>query len=134
MISRKTEIAFIVFTFFVMILWEVYVNFFASQTAIRFITQYQVDKLLHALGGAFIVVIVNILFGQTRFYTLLSVIIAVSIFWEALEFLFDPQVAYFFGKSKVLWFEDSVGDLTAAIIGAWACRRFFYPVTRRQRG
>ena len=126
MISKKTEIAFIVFAFFVMISWEVYVNFFASQATIRFITQYQIDKLVHALGGAFIVVIVNILFGQTRFYTLLSVIIAVSIFWEALEFLFDPQVAYFFDKNKVLWLEDSVGDLAAAVVGALVFRKLFY--------
>ena len=84
MISKKTEIAFIVFAFFVMISWEVYVNFFASQATIRFITQYQIDKLVHALGGAFIVVIVNILFGQTRFAVAFSVIIAVSVFFEAL--------------------------------------------------
>lgn len=119
MISRKTELIFLVFAFCSMLLWEIYVNFFASQAAIRFITQYQIDKLIHALGGAFIVVVVNMFFGQTRFYTLLSVIIAVSIFWEAFELLLDPQVAYFFSKSKVLWFEDSVGDLVAAVVGAW---------------
>ena len=126
MISKKTEIAFIVFAFFVMISWEVYVNFFASQATIRFITQYQIDKLVHALGGAFIVVIVNILFGQTRFAVAFSVIIAVSVFWEALELLLDPQVAYFFGKSKVLWLEDSVGDLAAAVVGALVFRKLFY--------
>lgn len=126
MISRKTELIFLVSAFCFMLLWELYVNFFASQTAIRFITQYQLDKLLHALGGAFIVVIASIFFGQTRFVSMLFIIVAVSIVWEALELLLDPQVVYFFGKSKVLWFEDSVGDFVAAAIGAWACRRFFY--------
>jgi len=46
----------------------------------------------------------------------------VTVGWEALEFLFDPNTRRFFQEFPTLWFLDSLGDIIAAFLAAYVYR------------
>lgn len=113
---------FLAAAFLSMLLWEVYVEFFASREAIRIITEYHVDKIFHLVGGAFVVGFLFLMFRFRQLGAFIAFVIAVSILWEAAEFLFDPKTIIFFEKSREAWIVDSAGDLAFSLAGGifWA--------------
>lgn len=118
---------FLIIVFASMAAWEIYVDFFASRAAIVIITIYQLDKLAHLAGGAFIAGFVLLIFDQSRTRTIFLATTIGALLWEAFELVLDPKVIYFFEKERNLWLQDSSGDLAAGLLGA----ALFYILWRR---
>ena len=117
--KRKYILAvFLAIAFVSMAAWEIYVDFFASRAAIVIITIYQLDKLAHLAGGAFIAGFVLLILDQSRARTILLATVIGALLWEAFELVLDPKVIYLFEKERSLWLQDSLGDLAAGLLGA----------------
>lgn len=126
--QKRLLALFIVLAVLAMGAWEMYVDFYASRAAIIFITAYQLDKVAHLLGGAFVVASILFARGKSTLATVLIVTMAVALLWETFELFYDPKVAYFFEKERSLWFKDFSGDIVAGLVGAV----LFFIVWRRK--
>ncbi|MFC1594899.1 hypothetical protein ACFL3E_00540 [Patescibacteria group bacterium] len=114
----SAQLRFLISALFVMALWIFFVEYMASTEAIRFITKYNIDKLFHFIGGAFLASLLFWILGRQKLLFLILYIIVISILWEVAELLLDPLTVVFFEKSKELWLRDSMLDAVAASVGA----------------
>ena len=117
--KRKYFLAlFLAVLFMAMAVWEIYVDYYASREAIRIITTFQLDKVAHLVGGAFIVGLVLLVYPEAHALGVFLITIVGALSWEIFELVFDSKVAYFFAKERELWLRDFSGDLAAGILGA----------------
>ncbi len=83
------------------------------------------DFVMHALGGAWIAIVVHSFIPRSGFSALITIVLVVGGLWEALEFFIS---APFFGVGEVrltdpIWQLDTIFDLSMDIMGAvllWA--------------
>lgn len=102
-------------------LWAflVYVRFFAPREQLLFIVRYQIDKLAHLTGGVFLALVWERLFGCVRLRPFLALIAIITVGWEIHEFFFDQPTIDFYARTPDLWRLDTMGDITAAFLGAY---------------
>lgn len=112
----RKEILFLVLAFIFMLAWIVYIQFIASDAMIEVLTLYRIDKALHFIGGAFVAGSL-LAGGLENRKTGWLILLAVTILWEMLELLIDPQVIYFFANHPDLWLRDSIWDIIFAAFG-----------------
>lgn len=112
-------------------LWAfvVYIRFFATPAQLLWIGLTGIDKLAHLAGGLFIALGFEWWFPRTRLGQLASLIVAVAVGWEGLEFFFDVETQYFYYNSQDLWRLDTIGDLLAAFLGGYGYWVFFWKRT-----
>ena len=122
--SRKALVFFVITGVILLIVWEIYVGWYAPKSHITLIIHYNLDKLMHVVGGAVITAILGLIMGPRRFVSLIIIVIFVSVAWEGAELLFDRLTQEFYRKSIGLWLEDTAGDAFFALIGALAATRF----------
>ncbi len=117
--------------FTVMFAWEIFVEFFASYNVLRLINIYHLDKILHLIGGAFIMGLLSFTVKDGGVLKLLLLALLGALIWELSEVLFDQKVQYFFSHRRSFWLEDTVGDIVFTIIGAWLYRALVKKVDER---
>lgn len=118
--TRKSQV-FLIAAFVVMTVYILYVQIFAPVIILQFITHIHIDKIFHALGGAFIVGAFFSLFGKQKLLFTFSVVLIAAILWEVMEALWDPQTLYFIEHSRAVWLKDTALDTFFGLLGA-----FFY--------
>ncbi|MBI2052639.1 MAG: hypothetical protein HYT34_00110 [Candidatus Ryanbacteria bacterium] len=115
--NTRRQIIFIGFAFLVMLVWLIYTQFFMTDQLRRVIIEYGLDKIIHALGGAWVAALF-LLHGEKKIFRLLVFTVLIAVLWEMGELLFDPEVQYFFARKKNLWLQDSLSDIASAFLGA----------------
>ena len=99
--------------------WVIFTQFFASREIIQILYFYQVDKILHMLGGF---LVVGTAYKSLRFRVSVSFIflLAVMILWEIFEWLVMPDVRELFIRNYSLWRQDTALDLISGMVGGFA--------------
>ncbi len=115
--NTRRQIIFIGFAFLVMLVWLIYTHFFMTDQLRRVIIEYELDKIIHAFGGAWVAALF-LLRGEKKIFRLLVFVVLIAVLWEMGELLFDPEVQYFFARSRNLWLQDSLSDIASAFLGA----------------
>jgi len=102
-------------------LWAsvVYIRFFASREALRFVGGAQLDKVLHFAGGVFFGIAAEWLTPRVSLRYFLTVLGVVTMGWEIQEFLFDSETYWFYVTYPKLWALDSAGDIVVALLGSY---------------
>jgi hypothetical protein len=105
---------------FVLLLgWVVFTQFFASREIIQILYFYQVDKILHMLGG-FVVTGTVFKSLRIRVSTSFLLLVLVVILWEVFEWIVLPDVKYLYCRNFPLWRYDTIWDLIAGMMGGLA--------------
>lgn len=100
----------------VLFLWISYTQFIAPKETLKLIDYYNIDKVMHFLGGFFVA-------GMSTFYFKLSkvkiflLVILLGVGWEIFEVLSIPDVRYFYSKFYAYWLSDTVGDIIFDMVG-----------------
>lgn len=109
-----------ILTFAVMAFWMYYIHekaTFAEKNAVK---NYQLDKVIHVIGGIFIISVAAFLKRRLSLRTALSSLIVVALVWEIGELVFDPEVSRSFYTEFVRWRSDAMLDVVACISGGLA--------------
>ena len=120
-----------------------YIRWFASREELLFISAIQLDKVAHLAGGMLIAAVHEwwsrwlacsprwssgeagrtgrpaCRTGRPALRQLALLLGGAAIGWELIEFFFDPETIFFYTLSPGLWTLDSLGDITAAALGAY---------------
>ena len=105
---------------FVLLLgWVFFIHFLADRGTIQLLSFYQVDKILHMLGGF---VVVGAIYKSLRFRTGVSFLflLAVMTLWEIFEWMVVPDVSDLYRRNYALWRQDTVLDLIIGMVGGVA--------------
>ena len=99
--------------------WAIFIQFFASQGVIQLLYFYQVDKILHMLGGFFVA---GTFFKSLRFRASVSFLflILVVILWEVFELVVLPDVSDLYRRNYALWRYDTILDFIVGMMGGLA--------------
>lgn len=102
-------------------LWAfvVYIRWFASREELLFISAIQLDKIAHLAGGMLIAAVYEWWSRRPAPWQLALLLVGAAIGWELIEFFLDPETIFFYTLSPGLWALDSIGDITAAVLGAY---------------
>jgi uncharacterized BrkB/YihY/UPF0761 family membrane protein len=122
--GSKGLLIFIVVALIVMAVWQIYSHIFIPKEYIETVLAYNIDKIMHLIGGMFVASLLVYIFGPQKFLSLIIAVLVVSIFWELFELYFDTQVTYYFSHDKYGWVLDTVGDTLFALFGTVAATRF----------
>lgn len=99
--------------------WQIFIHFVAPFATIQLLYFYQVDKILHLLGG-FVVVgtsLRSLYLGQSL---AMGLLVLAAILWEVFEWFVAPDVKELFVRNYVLWRKDTILDLVLGMIGGFA--------------
>lgn len=116
--TRKSQI-FLITAFVLMTVYILYVQIFAPTIVLQLITHVHIDKIFHALGGAFIAGAFFSLFGKQKLLFTFFVVFIAAILWEVVEALWDPQTLYFIEHSRAVWLKDTALDTFFGLLGAF---------------
>ncbi len=97
----------------------VFIEFAATEAQLRFIGANNLDKIAHVAGGVFLGLAFEWLSPRRSLPLLVLCIGALAISWEAYEFFFRPDTAYFYHYAPDLWRLDTAGDIVAAYLGGY---------------
>ena len=97
----------------------VYIHWFAAREQLLFISSIQLDKVAHFFGGVFAALVFEWRFRRPAVWQLAVLLLGVTVGWEIIEFFVDSETALFYRLSPDLWVLDSLGDITAAVLGAY---------------
>ena len=115
----RSSLVFLIVSLIVMMAYILYVQIFSSITVLQLITHVHIDKIFHALGGAFIAGALFSLFGKQKYFFTLFVVFVAAISWEVIEALWDPKTLYFIEHSRAVWIKDTVIDIFFGLFGAF---------------
>lgn len=104
---------------FLLLAFVVYIQWFASEVERGIIGGRNLDKIPHILAGIFIAIAYEWAAPHRTLRGLLIAFFIISVGWEAYEYFFNPDVIYFAHISPDLWRLDTLGDITAGLLGAY---------------
>ena len=111
----------------------IFIEFIATKSQLRFIGANNLDKVAHLAGGVFLAALFEWLAPRrlARVAFLVVFIAVPAATWEAYEFFFDADTAYFYHFLPGLWRLDAAGDIVAAFLGGYLYWVFgFHRVSR----
>lgn len=119
--KRNVLLIFIaVLTFSLMVFWMYYIHEKATFSEKNAVKNYHLDKIIHAIGGIFIISVAGFLKRRLSLSSALSSLIVVGLVWEIGELVFDPEVSRSFYTEFVRWRSDAILDLVACVAGGIA--------------
>lgn len=124
-LARQIALAILLFGMWAFL---IYIHWFASGVSLRYIDSHQLDKVAHFSGGVFVALFFEWRISRIKLWQLLAAFFTIAVGWEIVEFLFDPDTIFFYSVTPDLWQLDSIGDVTAALLGCYG-----YWVFLRQR-
>ena len=108
-----------VVSFFIAFAWIFTTRFVFTQNQNDWLSEFQIDKIVHFSGGIFIAGIFSIYSNKTQRRLLIFWTLAVGILWEIWEILFFPDQYIRYQVHFLLWLTDTLGDIAADILGAY---------------
>lgn len=106
-------------------LWLVATLLVLNEAQAEFLSEYQVDKLVHFGGGIFVAVFLYLALGIYKRKTTLYFVFFVGILWEIFEIIFLPDQLSRFRYEFLWWFSDTAFDIIADVLGAYFWVNFF---------
>lgn len=120
-----------VVTFSMMVFWLYYIHEKATFAEKNAVENYELDKIVHIIGGIFIIAVSAFLKGRLSLRSALTSLIVVALVWEIGELVFDPEVSRSFYTSFARWRADAIVDVLACIAGGagfyWMLRPRLHP-------
>ncbi|MDO8560744.1 MAG: hypothetical protein Q7R91_00840 [bacterium] len=107
--------------FFLMCLWLFLTLYFLNDNQADFLSEYQVDKIVHFSGGIFAAMLLFLFLGwgkaeKTRY---LYAALIIGVLWEIFEIIFLPDQLKRYRYAFNWWFADTSLDVVADVLGAY---------------
>ncbi len=118
-VLSAAERLLIAFSAVAILLWLVATLLVLNEAQADFLSEYQVDKLVHFGGGVFAAAFLYLVFGLDKRKQTLYLIFFVGVLWEIFEILFLPDQLSRFRHEFLWWFSDTAFDLIADVLGAY---------------
>ncbi|MEK7660313.1 MAG: hypothetical protein AAB343_03865 [Patescibacteria group bacterium] len=116
--KRNALLIFIaIVTFSLMACWIYYIHEKATFSEKNAVKNYQLDKIIHVIGGIFIISVAGFLKRNLTPASAISSLIVVALVWEIGELVFDPEVSRSFYTEFIRWRSNAIFDVIASIIG-----------------
>ncbi len=115
----KNTYRLLIIAVLIMVAWVVFVKGFATFDQKEFLAIYHIDKVLHAIGGAFICGVLALLKKDFSIIHFILMFLAIATLWEIGEVFFDPEVADFFERKRDLWVFDTTLDYIFGMFGGF---------------
>ncbi len=107
-------------TLAVMVFWMYYIHEKATFSEKNAVKNYQLDKIIHVIGGIFIISVAAFLKGRLSIKSAISSLVVVALVWEIGELVFDQEVSRSFYTEFMRWRSDALLDVTACIAGGFS--------------
>jgi hypothetical protein len=104
----------------------------APKAAVDTFYYYQLDKILHVLGGWWTVGILMKRVGFRRARVLFVLLFCVAVIWEVFEILVFHDVSLLFHQGNRAWRIDTAGDIAADFLGGAVAFFMFFPQSREK--
>ncbi len=107
------------------LLWLVATLLVLNAAQADFLSEYQVDKMVHFGGGIFAAAFFYLVFGIYKRKKTLYLVFFVGVLWEIFEIIFLSDQLSRFRHEFLWWFSDTAFDLIADVIGAYFWTNLF---------
>jgi len=112
----KKHLIFLIGAFLVILIFFVYVQLWATFDQKEFIAIYNVDKILHAIGGVFIVSTLQYIWPNKKIGYAAAVLLLGTLVWEVFEWIALPDVREAFTSEHLRWKVDTIQDVVVGTI------------------